>query len=630
MGDNNPPCIILFFAPSGGVCMLDYMSSRSEDFRDQINPAMFKRSFDKPLHMYAVEICSNLNVIPGLELISWELITDQSKIDIKLNKKIFKDKSVLKNTSIDKLYSIHKTETDLLMLTFRVNASGYDHTITRQMLIPHQDENGYYTLNGKKTLPIIQIVDSSTYTHKSVLNMKALIMGIKLDKEVVKLNTSEGLLKDKCFKIDLFSKIINPLLYFVAEFGLIETIEYFGLEGIMAITQEKNDVKKFLYAETKMSNVFVEIDKRYLSNKFISSFFTTYVGLFTEDVKIGTLFSTDYWLERLSENFTKRTADTNVLISFKRFMDKGTLSRLTTIDKFDRKNTFTILRFCMRNYDDLMKKDNHDLENRRLRVNESIASHFEKTLTKNINSLLGSNFNIDRINKLLNAIHEKAFLRAIGSHDLFRRERFNDFDAINLARYSFKGPAGINGNKNTIAAVHRNIYPSHAGRIDFNVCSANAPGLTGYLTCNVKLFGANFSDKMEPQSYSHDIKKLKTKHESYNKNLAKVRKDRLLMEQYLNSKTGKYEIEIVKTSEEKRAEMMAKDSYFLDKDGRVLLFEKSRFDSEGRLIIPIDEDVIEARTKYRVNSKGQVIIEFRPGADLTMFKRVKRRKRRNL
>ena len=46
--------------------------------------------------------------------------------------------------------------------------------------------------------------------------------------------------------MDLFSKESNPLQYYLAKYGVMDTIEMFGLEDVMAITYRKIDVEKIM------------------------------------------------------------------------------------------------------------------------------------------------------------------------------------------------------------------------------------------------------------------------------------------------------------------------------------------------------------------------------------------------
>ncbi|MDE6040312.1 MAG: hypothetical protein K2F99_01925, partial [Muribaculaceae bacterium] len=54
---------------------------------------------------------------------------------------------------------------------------------------------------------------------------------------------------------------------------------------------------------------------------------------------------------------------------------------------------------------------------------------------------------------------------------------------------------------------YRDIYTSHLGRYDLNVCSSSDPGLTGYLCANVQLDETGYFDTKdnEPDNYDATI-----------------------------------------------------------------------------------------------------------------------------
>lgn len=167
----------------------------------------------------------------------------------------------------------------------------------------------------------------------------------------------------------------------------------------------------------------------------------------------------------------------------------------------------------MTNYPDLIKKDSHDLKNKRIRANECQAYYFNNYITRNVYSVLNTdNPPFEKYLRLLNSIGEDTLIRVSqggkgSSTSMFRYERYNDFDAIDLLRYTLKGPTGLNGGKNGVNAQYRDIYPSHLGRFDLNVCSSSDPGLTGYLTANVQVDKHGYFDanNAEPDNYDSVI-----------------------------------------------------------------------------------------------------------------------------
>ena len=81
---------------------------------DRINRDMFERKYDRPLVDYIVDACKNLEVIPGLTLESWELVTDQTKIRSTVNKKIAKDPKIKNNRMLERLTQPNRTRYDML------------------------------------------------------------------------------------------------------------------------------------------------------------------------------------------------------------------------------------------------------------------------------------------------------------------------------------------------------------------------------------------------------------------------------------------------------------------------------------------------------------------------------------
>ena len=77
--------------------MNDFIAEFQHRNDKKINPAMFERAYDKPLYEYIVDTCKNLEVLPGLTLESWELVTDQTKIRSEINKRNAKDPKIKNN-----------------------------------------------------------------------------------------------------------------------------------------------------------------------------------------------------------------------------------------------------------------------------------------------------------------------------------------------------------------------------------------------------------------------------------------------------------------------------------------------------------------------------------------------------
>lgn len=508
--------------------MMDFVAKYCRERNDpKINPAMFRRDYDRPLVEYILDTCKNLEVIPAIKLESWEYITDQTKIRSDIDKHLAKDPKIRNNRALERLVQPNRTLFDLLILHFRVTAKGRSVQVTRKVRILKQQKDGSYIRNGKKVILLNQVVDNSTYVKynkskmKTILNFKTTLYPIKLTVTKKRLKFVDGeTMACQCFSLDLFSKECNPLLYFLAHYGIQGTIEKFNLEHIMAVVDDVIDEDNYMYIQIR-PGVFIEVqEKAFYAHEFIPKFVTTlYDALASDTTKEMTLknvYDTTYWLGRLAEVFSKKRnpeKGERVLISFDKMMDPSSKKRLA-LRKFHKKDTYSIIRWMMVNYEELLKKDSNDLRYKRVRSNEVLAYFFDKYITRNVYSLLNTdNPSFDKYVRLLNSINENTLLRSSqgdkqsSTSSMFRYERFNDFDAIDLSRYTMKGPTGLNGGKKGISMKYRDIYPSQLGRFDLNVCSSSDPGLTGYLAANVQLYDNGYFDgkNNEPDVYDDVI-----------------------------------------------------------------------------------------------------------------------------
>ena len=435
--------------------MLDFLYQYSQKNRKKINDDLFRRKYDRPLYQYLVDCCKNLEVLPPVTLESWRLITDQTKIKLTLNKKLNKDPKIKNNRALEELVPINDSITDMLELTFRVSTKGVTKHITRRMLVLKPLPGNQYVIGGKKVIPLNQVVDNSTFVKNDVLKFKTTLFAVDLDIHKIELCFTDGKkVKAPVFRIDLFSKQCNPLLYFLAKYGIDGTIELFNLEKVMSLVPKPINEKKYLYLQVN-KKLFVEILKDAIpQHDFIIRFVATFYQAIKNcsSHKMRDLMSTDFWLAELGAVFAKQTPEKGkkVLISFSKIMDPSTSRRLV-LNKMHRKNSHMLIRWLMVNYSELIKKDNHNLRFKRIRANECIAYYFDAYVTRNVNSLLNSDSApIERYEKLLNSINEYTLFKAIRSnkanpYSLFRYEAYNDFDAINISRYTLKGISGLNG-----------------------------------------------------------------------------------------------------------------------------------------------------------------------------------------
>lgn len=607
--------------------MREFLAQQQMKNWDRVNHDLFDRKFDKPLVEFILDSIRNIEAIPGIKLESWELVTDQTKIKLTVNKRLNKDTKIKNNKQLERLVPMNGTLTDLLVLNFVVSVKGITKHIQRRMLIFKEMPNHYYVIGGKRVTIINQVVDNSTFVKGDTLKFKTnqnYSIDIRLKPYKMESTTGEKY-KVYVYRMDLFGKESNPIQYFLARYGVMGTIDLFSLSSVVSLTAEEIDTTNYLYYKI-CDGTYLEVNRKAMDvNVVVPRIVGSLIQSISGDPNItrDDVYQTTYWLERLSELFVSKrqvTRGEKALISFKRILDPTTQKRLA-VKRYHKYDSHMLIRWLLVNYDDLMRKNNHDLKNKRVRGNECIAYYFDSYITKNIYSLLNAtNPSFDRYERLLNVINETVLLKAGRSgiakgtkHSIYRYETYNDFTAINALRYSLKGPNGLNGGKNGTSMKYLGVYPSHIGRYDTNVCSSASPGLTGYLAMNCQLDENGYFDaeNSEPDVYDYEIEgQLDAIAEP---NYANDRKDRMRLEKCRNE-NGFIVLPDKKSRETILDEIRSNaDEHGVTIFGEVLMLNPV-YDRDSKGFIKItktEPDEEEDLSNYKRNDDGFIILEDR-------------------
>ena len=218
--------------------------------------------------------------------------------------------------------------------------------------------------------------------------------------------------------------------------------------------------------------------------------------------------------------------------------------------------------------------------------------------------------------RLLNYINEHTLLKGAhvggkgGSTSMFRYERYNDFDAIDISRYTLKGPTGLNGGKKGISMPYRDIYPSQIGRYDANVCSSSDPGLTGYLCGNVPLDASGYFDPedAEPDEYDPNIDEIL---ERFADDHYRERRDDYIMTQLSRDEDGFIVLKKRMTTAEMQREFLAhpeKYGMYRTNDGLRLTPRMDSVDSKGFMVLIHRKTPKEEAQDYR-DAQGFMVLK---------------------
>lgn len=480
-------------------------------YEDKVNVPLIKRQLEKPLHQCVLDVFRSLEVTDKVKLIDYRHITDESKIEASkfvISRKKNKNKNS-KKEPLKRLLIQYDRFTVLVML-FKLINKGQVKYKTVEIMLPKPDANGNYTLKGKRYFLLYQLVNNSTYVTKNCIVLKGL-MPLCISRRVTTLtDTNENDYKVPSYYILNFKKIFNPLLFCCCKLGFRGALEYYGVAPIFNLCKPNApETEDKLYFNINNNFKLSVVKQMFENHQYVTSVTCMIKELLTErnvTPNFERISDCDYWLEELGFMYVKENCHevgVGTIIFFERLIDEGNKDMLKMYN-INKKNVYSVTRTIIQNFTEFKKKDNNDLSNRRLRLNEYIAADLSKRFGQTVNRILGKG------NKLKMETLEGAFkIRPDIIFSLLNRspiksydDRINDSDFFSCLRYTIKGPNSIGNNKKkeqNIKDTDRSVHPSFVGKIDLDVCSSSSPGMGGVMTPFVETHGLYFSDEMEPQ-----------------------------------------------------------------------------------------------------------------------------------
>lgn len=463
--------------------MTNFIKSYSKTNPNQFNEEIIYGLREKDnIVDYISDSCKAVETIPHVTYNGYEVIEDESK---------FKERNWM---------PIDESRMSLVNFSFTIDYRDEQKEITMPIFIPKLIDKYFYILNGNRYFPIYQIVDESTYNNRDSCILKSLLMPIiiKRENKIIK-DTNETAYDSNYFIINLFKHKINILLYYFAYKGMKETIKFFGFEKkikVGKITKEISE-KQLCFPFKKEFGIYVSKAK-FKKDKNFRQFVTGMLALFNKRTDIERINEIKYWKMKLGAEYTKNVnlqaekSDT-VLLSFRRILDERT-KKILRIDFEDKKDIFHLIRWMTSNFNSLLKKDNLNLVNRRLRMVEYQIANFNKILSDNTYRILNSkNISMNKLAKVFK-IPPMVIIKDLLTAELLRySNNVNDMDLFTTAlKYSFRGPSSIGENSKKISIMYRAIHPSHINRIALNSCPASDPGMTGILSPFIETDGYYF------------------------------------------------------------------------------------------------------------------------------------------
>lgn len=508
--------------------MLKYIGEYVSDFEKELNRPLMTKEADLPLVEYIKDVWRSLEIVKNIKILSFEWNDNEATIDI--NNHIFKREKKKRKKDRYNYKFINDDRCGCLTVCVEITVKENDSRnpdepkihkkiIKKQMLIPIQDEDGFFYIRGKRYYMIYQLVDKSTYTSNNAVTLKSLMPicvkrnGIKTDEIVRSENTGKDVngmqYNIPVYNVFVFRKEIPIMLFYLAN-GWDWAMCYLEVDNVIHLVKNLDDAnfEKNLYFQIS-SHCFIEANKEmFLKYPYIQSVVGGLLTISNSRTTMEDFHDRTVWIKALSNNNTVEKGE-DILVFFNRLMDVTT-RKILKLNDYEKNDIYAILRWMMQNFGTLRMKDNMSLENKRLRCNEYIASLLTLDFSSRLNSVitLGNKATMDNFTNMFRFTGEILIQKMHSSGILRFNDNMNDMDFFSKFKYTIKGPHSMGGkNSNNISIRYRGSHPSFLGNIDLLVCGNSDPGTSGVLSPFGKIKGFYFNDENETDAFRFDYAK---------------------------------------------------------------------------------------------------------------------------
>lgn len=526
--------------------MISLIHDYPSEFEPRLNSGLMTKDFDAPLVDYIVDSWRSLEVVPNIKFIGYEFDTNEYDIDVnryifkREKKKKKKDKKDYKFIADDRFGKLTVHLEVHLMEKNEHTGEMYKHVypVKKEMLIPIQDEKGYYYIHGKKYYLIYQMVEKSTYTSNQSVTLKSLMpVAVKrgilestgINEIEVKDNTDDTPLTDEKMESDnvsiedcygkqytlpyynvfVFKKEVPAILFYLKD-GFNSAMDFLGVSGAIELLEKLPEIHEPDTIYFPISNKCFLSVNRTLFDKYI--YLQSVVGgilhVCNNRTTVASFDDPKVWIKKISgtNNYEKGESTLNFL---GRLLDETT-KKIVKTHPYHRQDIYTVLRWMCQEFTFLRTKDNLSLKNKRLRCNEVISSLLTLEFSSRLNRIisLGEKATIDNYREFFRFSGDILIQKMHNSGILRFDEAVNDMTFFSKFKFTNKGPHSLGGkNSNNIGLKYRGIHPSFLGNLDILVCGNSDPGTSGLLTPYGKIKGAYFDDSPEKDNFMYEFQK---------------------------------------------------------------------------------------------------------------------------
>ena len=499
--------------------MIKQISKLTSKFERDLNVSLMNKEADKPLVDYVIDSIKSLCIIDNIKFLGYEYNEMESEVD--KDKYIYKREKNKRKKERFKYKYINDDRVGLLTFHMMLEANEKNPAtgkmelhkcpISKSLLIPIRDEeDGCYFLKGKKYYMIYQLVEKSTYTSKNAVILKSLMPFAIRRMAYSKDDIYGDNYTMPIYTIEIFKTDIPIMLFWLCD-GVYSALNYvidYASEVVDFVEEpeekevEKNpEDRKFLYFQISKT-LYMKVRKKIFDKyPYVQGVVGSILYLSTNRLTMDKLDNTDIWLKKLGNNNINKGEE--LLRFLNRLIDETTKNRVLKLHKENTRDVNAVIKWMAMEYNELRKKDNMNIYNKRIRCNEYVASLLTQEFSKKLNRVIsfGSKATLDLYKEIFKFPGDILIQKMHSSGILKFDDTINDLTFFRNFKYTTKGPHSLGSkNSNSIGLRYRALHPSYIGNIDLTVCSNSDPGTTGILIPFGDIEGLYFDDSYEPEN----------------------------------------------------------------------------------------------------------------------------------
>ena len=501
------------------------------------NPEKFNKEFlESRKHQDVLgaitEIFKTFEIIDEVKVESVTLETDEASFGpIKMQREYFKP--------------ILESRVEKVHYRLRITPSDSEEAFIKEgdVFLPKLVDDYFYINEGVRYFLIHQIVDNATYANKDSVSLKSLFMPMTISHvpTTVYPEGSEDGIEVPLYRILLFKKCVTPLFYTVLG-KAIDVLEHIEIKNPDSALEEKmayrgteiidfintfyktdlifSDKKEDLSSENRLifrsvgdleEGVYFSISKDIFERSHLAKYLVAALSEVRTDyykndkkhkfaITYDNVTSPFFWVSFLMDFFNKNTEPMKkyekamaVNLSLTRLIDEPT-RKILRFSEDDKKDSISVIRHIVENFEALNKEDSCDLDTKRVRILEYMLYPLRAYISNQIYRILNSTTrNKNTLSKLLTGLNPMYLIKNIVQNELLRYYNASN-DAMTLysaiTKYSLKGPQALSSFVHT---SQRDVHPSYTGRISLVASNASTPGLSGTLVPFLELYDEYFA-----------------------------------------------------------------------------------------------------------------------------------------